>query len=126
MARLQSLRPQVASLPSRLKSTAALGTTNPESWRVGKTTAERGYGGRWQRARATFLQRPENVCCRMCAAEGIVTLATVVDHIVPHRGNQDLFWDTSNWQALCKTHHDSHKQREDRGGGAKPHSVQSS
>lgn len=116
MARLLSLRPQVASLPSRLKSTASLGTTDPDSWRAGKTTAERGYGGRWQKARATFLSRPENVCCVMCKAEGVVTLATVVDHKVPHRGDQVLFWDTSNWQPLCKTHHDGVKQREDRGG----------
>jgi 5-methylcytosine-specific restriction protein A len=25
----------------------------------------------------------------------------VVDHIVPHRGDKKLFWDSSNWQALC-------------------------
>ena len=92
---------------------------NDESWRAGKTTAERGYGGKWQRARATFLSRPENVCCAMCKAEGVVTLATVVDHKVPHRGDQTLFWDSSNWQALCKAHHDGAKQREDRGGGSK-------
>jgi 5-methylcytosine-specific restriction protein A len=35
-----------------------------------------------------------------------MTPATVVDHIVPHRGNQKLFWDRKNWQSLCKTHHD--------------------
>ena len=25
-----------------------------------------------------------------------------VDHIVPHKGDQQLFWDQSNWQALCR------------------------
>ena len=35
-----------------------------------------------------------------------MTSATVVDHITPHQGNQNLFWDTNNWQALCKPCHD--------------------
>ena len=35
-----------------------------------------------------------------------ITPATVVDHIVPHRGDKKLFWDQSNWQPLCKEHHD--------------------
>ena len=34
-----------------------------------------------------------------------VTL-TLVDHIVPHRGDQALFWDEQNWQPLCKSCHD--------------------
>lgn len=92
---------------------AAEGAT---SWRAGKKTAERGYGGRWQKARLTFLRRPENVLCRVCKAAGRTELATVVDHRVPHRGNQELFWDTDNWQALCKPCHDSHKQSLEKGG----------
>ncbi|HEY4529372.1 MAG TPA: HNH endonuclease signature motif containing protein [Luteimonas sp.] len=87
-----------------------------DSWRAGKTTAERGYGGRWQKARLTFLRRPENVLCRLCKNAGRVELATVVDHRVPHRGDQTLFWDTDNWQPLCKACHDSHKQSLERGG----------
>jgi len=36
-----------------------------------------------------------------------VTVATVVDHVVPHRGDMRSFWDHQhNWQALCKTCHD--------------------
>lgn len=52
----------------------------------------------------------------MCSAMGRVTSATVVDHIVPHRGNNELFWDKSNWQALCKPCHDRHKQRLEKSG----------
>ena len=37
--------------------------------------------------------------------EGRYVLATDVDHIVPHRGDPVLFWDQSNWQALCHSHH---------------------
>ena len=46
----------------------------------------------------------------MCEVEGHVTAATVVDHIIPHRGDENLFWERDNWQSLCKLHHDSDKQ----------------
>ena len=42
------------------------------------------------------------------------TPATVVDHIVPHRGDPQLFWDESNWQPLCKACHDHKTGTEDR------------
>ena len=42
----------------------------------------------------------------MCAAEDNTVAATVVDHIIPHKGNRKLFWDMNNWQPLCKFHHD--------------------
>lgn len=42
----------------------------------------------------------------MCDLDGDVVAATVVDHIVPHRGDKVAFWDHDNWQALCKRHHD--------------------
>lgn len=71
--------------------------------------AQRGYDGRWNRARRLFLA--EQPLCRMCQAQGIITLATVVDHVVPHRGDPALFWDRNNWQPLCKRHHDRDKQR---------------
>lgn len=51
--------------------------------------------------------------CVQCMAEGRYVRATVVDHIVPHRGDQKLFWDRSNWQALCKAHHDKKTGLED-------------
>jgi 5-methylcytosine-specific restriction endonuclease McrA len=56
----------------------------------------------------------------MCQANGKVTAASVVDHIIPHRGDDALFWDLSNWQALCKPHHDIDKQRIEHGGHARP------
>lgn len=43
-------------------------------------------------------------------------VAEVVDHIIPHRGDLDLFHDPENWQSLCKHCHDSTKaQIESRG-----------
>jgi 5-methylcytosine-specific restriction protein A len=74
---------------------------------------ERGYNTRWDKARKTYLAR--NPLCVMCKREGRVTPATVVDHIKPHKGDQQLFWDTDNWQSLCAPHHNRDKQREERG-----------
>lgn len=81
------------------------------------TARQRGYNHRWDKARATFLRH--NPLCRMCESEGRVTEAKVVDHIIPHRGDQALFWDTeNNWQSLCGPCHNSVKQREERGSVA--------
>ena len=64
----------------------------------------RGYEARWRKARTAFLQR--NPLCNECMKRGKITPATVVDHIIPHRGDRKLFWDESNWQPLCKCCHD--------------------
>ena len=64
----------------------------------------RGYDARWRKARTAFLQR--NPLCNECMKRGKITPATVVDHIIPHRGDRKLFWDESNWQPLCKDCHD--------------------
>ncbi len=69
-----------------------------------ESAAARGYDGKWEKARKAFLRR--NPLCAACMAEGKLIPATVVDHIVPHRGDKRLFWDESNWQPLCKKHHD--------------------
>lgn len=67
-------------------------------------TAERGYGGQWQRARLIHLQ--SHPLCAECERHGHTTEATVVDHITPHRGNPELFWDAAgNWESLCAACH---------------------
>lgn len=76
---------------------------------------ERGYTSRWDRYRRRYLwQHP---LCVRCAAEDVVEAATVVDHIRPHRGDQELFWDPNNHQALCKPCHDRKTATEDGGFG---------
>ncbi len=72
--------------------------------RDGRPSAHRrGYGKKWAEAARLFLRRTP--FCRYCLLEGVETIATDVDHIDPHRGNQAKFWDRSNWQALCKRCH---------------------
>jgi 5-methylcytosine-specific restriction enzyme A len=79
------------------------------------SSTQRGYNARWQRARKVFLQK--NPLCVECLKEGNVTPATVVDHIVPHKGNYNLFWNESNWQSLCATHHNIKTAKENGGWG---------
>lgn len=105
MARLKTLKPRVQMAQGR-----QMATVDANSWRSGKTTAERGYGGKWQRERERFLRH--NPLCVYCQKEGRVTEATVVDHIVDHQGDPALFWQQSNWQPLCKPCHDSVKRLE--------------
>lgn len=69
-----------------------------------KTATQRGYDGRWRKARARFLRA--HPLCAGCQRDGKFTAATVVDHITPHRGDMTLFWDMANWQPLCKKCHD--------------------
>lgn len=54
--------------------------------------------------------------CATCAADGLIIRATVVDHVIPHRGDQRLFWDSRNWQSLCTNHHASDKQQQEHRG----------
>jgi len=77
-------------------------------------STKRGYGSKWQRARAAWLT--EHPLCKMHADRGYLVPATVVDHIQPHRGDMALFWNRDNWQSLCKQCHDSHKQRLEKSG----------
>ena len=78
------------------------------------SATRRGYGPRWRRARAAYLAR--HPLCVPCEAAGRLEPATVVDHVVPHRGSAVLFWDQSNWQSLCKSCHDAKTAREGRWG----------
>lgn len=81
------------------------------------TTAERGYGSRWRTARAHYLRAHPLCECDECAALGRVLPSSVVDHVIPHRGNMRLFWDQTNWQAMSKPCHDRKTAREDGGFG---------
>lgn len=74
---------------------------------------KRGYGYKWQKYRDRYLK--ENPLCVFCQNEGKVTAATVVDHIIPHKKDWKLFWRTSNHQPLCSFHHQSTKQRMEKG-----------
>ncbi|MGM4955679.1 hypothetical protein ACT4MK_10015 [Bradyrhizobium barranii] len=35
----------------------------------------------------------------------------VTDHVEPHKGDRDRFWDRAMWQPACAWHHDVIKQK---------------
>lgn len=89
------------------------------------SSTQRGYGYKWQQARAGYLR--SHPLCMDHQKVGELVQATVVDHKIPHKldeamssGDAEriakakaLFWDSENWQSLCKTCHDEKTARED-------------
>lgn len=71
----------------------------------------RGYGYKWQKLRNWYIH--EYPLCVECMIHGRTTAAQVVDHIVPHKGNERLLYDVNNLQSLCKQCHDRKTATED-------------
>lgn len=63
---------------------------------------------RWRRERKEFLK--ENPSCVYCGEP-----ATLIDHVIPHNGDETLFWEKSNWQPLCAACHKKKTWKEMRG-----------
>ena len=77
------------------------GVVNKRKPRESRRSAEHYHlynNERWRKASRAF--RAENPYCAVCEAP-----CQSVDHIQPHDGDYDLFWDSSNWQALCNKCH---------------------
>lgn len=64
-------------------------------------------------------QLADEPLCRSCKAAGRETLATIADHVIPHRGDERLFFE-GELQSLCDEEpwrcHSRVKQREERLG----------
>jgi 5-methylcytosine-specific restriction enzyme A len=69
---------------------------------------------RWKRQ--SHLFRSTHPRCMMCEEHGVLKASEVTDHKIPHRGNQELFWNQNNWQAVCKDCHDGVKQQIEKSG----------
>ena len=75
------------------------------------TARERGYNRKWEREARKFKtlyplcgMRPKGLTPVMseCYDKGRITPAYQVDHVVPHRQDPVLMWDSeNNWQSLC-------------------------
>jgi 5-methylcytosine-specific restriction protein A len=70
------------------------------------SAAARGYDRRWQRYRLAFLREHPLCECEECKAVGRLLPSSIVDHVIPHRGDMELFWDPGNHQAMSKPCHD--------------------
>lgn len=58
----------------------------------------------WTKKRLVALRRDEWIC-RRCSKQGIITVADMVDHIVPSKVEWELRLDIDNLQALCNECH---------------------
>ena len=74
---------------------------------------------RWQRLRKKILNRDR----WQCQQTGVILVggktapnSAVVDHKQAHRGDEALFWDEDNLQAVSKEYHDKVKQSMERSG----------
>lgn len=112
MAKLTRLKPSLALLPSTVAY--APDTTkerdrfrDAQHWRKWYRTA------RWKKLRWATLTRDRFTCQRCGKLEGD-TSKLVADHVLPHRGDEKLFWD-GDLTTLCATCHSGAKQREERG-----------
>lgn len=63
------------------------------------STAERGYGARWQQESEVY--RKKHPVCVPCLLVDRVRPSQCVDHIVPADSCPSLFWEASNWCAMC-------------------------
>lgn len=98
---------------AKVHSTAATRSHAKAHDRYRGTSASRGYGHRWRKYRATFLQ--EHPLCVACQRVGKLVAAQHVDHIVPYRDGDD-FYDSTNHQALCHACHSQKTARENQLG----------
>jgi 5-methylcytosine-specific restriction protein A len=69
------------------------------------SASARGYGHHWRNRRLRFLKANPLCVDPFARHPHTVTPATVADHIIPHRGNRELFEDPKNLQGLCDPCH---------------------
>lgn len=84
-----------------------------DTWRRWYKTKE------WQELRWEVLVDAVFTCKR-CGYVG-QSRDLVADHVTPHRGDRELFFDRGNLQCLCATCHNRDKQKEERANAHRDH-----
>lgn len=74
---------------------------NPRAERYRRNTQSMYNNARWRNAAKQWKR--EHPHCEHCKPR--LVKAYAVDHITPHGGNYELFWDPDNWQSLCQSCH---------------------
>lgn len=113
MGKLTSLKPSLGALGSALGYGEAVEPERrhpgapPPWWKAWYKTA------RWRKLRAAVLLR-DSYTCKMCGRLQGNTALLVCDHVRPHRGDPNRFWDEWNLQTLCADPcHNKHKQSQE-------------
>ena len=117
MGRLKAVKPRLGAAAPRLGHAPGSERDRDrqrvqlQPWRAWYNTA------RWRRLREKILKRDRFTCQQtgvMLTAKAPAPNSPVVDHIVPHRGDETLFWNEDNLQTVSKSYHDSEKQKAER------------
>lgn len=97
-------------MPNRAKCETHLKQENLEYNKTNRKIGSTIYNWAWRKARTKHLR--SHPLCVKCEANGRKQIATEVDHIIPHNGDKQQFWDSTNWQSLCKSCHSKKTIRE--------------
>ena len=49
--------------------------------------------------------------CVECRKAGVLEVAVDIDHVLPHEGDPERFWDRGNLAGLCRGHHTAKTRR---------------
>ena len=117
MGRLSTIKPRIGTLAPRIgrapgdEQARLRERDQTVTWRSWYKTA------RWQKLRQKILLRDNYTCQQtgvLCIGKHPADTSPVIDHKIPHRGDERLFWDESNLQVVSKKFHDGEKQRQER------------
>lgn len=114
MAKIKTLKPLVSTMKPRLGYST--GNERERSQHRDRTQAWRSWykTSRWQKLRWSVLTR-DLFTCQMCGVilregrseKGATGLRPAVcDHLIPHKGDEALFFADSNLWAVCDSCHD--------------------
>jgi 5-methylcytosine-specific restriction enzyme A len=105
-------------VPRRIKVAGVLGAGLARGYDAerGRVKASRKWynSKAWRDRRA--MQLALEPVCALHSKQGLVLLATVADHVEPHREDAARFWH-GRLQSLCASCHSREKQRQERGTG---------
>jgi 5-methylcytosine-specific restriction endonuclease McrA len=106
-------------MPPTFRSARQRSTTERKAEADGRrgSARVRGYTTPWDKAAAGH--RAKHPLCVYCAmgAWGDAprdTAADLIDHLIPHRGDQAIFWNRRDWVSSCTDCHNGPKQRTER------------
>lgn len=125
MAKLKSLKPRLSAIGPRLAGFTPVDRHEAEALRLRQRDKDQPwrkwyYSARWKALRKEVWVRDNYTCrqtCVICVGQYPAGNSPVADHIKPHHGDPDLFWDIENIQTVSKSYHDSLKQRGERAIG---------
>jgi len=113
--KLKAAPPALRTLPVSTLAFAPGDGTSADAKRAAMIPSRKWYGTKeWAALRAKTFER-DGYRCQMAGCGVLIhnTRKLVCDHIKPHRGDRQRFFDEQNLQTLCKPCHDRVKQRQE-------------